>query len=162
MIASIDSPSTSFVYNELFSRYIRGYDHLPAKSGITSNMLCLFLRYALTVCPAERSNEQKQKAESVPRCFDVLKRDFRQNPECYNARAVSSAIYSLTRSSFHVSLFAKRRAARERVSERADRPVRFVLPAARRRDRIRHYFHGFSDCWLSISFRRSSCASTTL
>ena len=34
----------------------------------------------------------------------MLKRDFRQNPECYNARAVSSAIYSLTRSSTRCDL----------------------------------------------------------
>ena len=46
-----------FVYNELFSRYIRGYDHLSAKSGVTSNMLCLFLRYSLTVRLDRRRND---------------------------------------------------------------------------------------------------------
>lgn len=46
----IENPSLAFVYNELYSRYIRDYEHLKTKSGVTSNMMCLFLRYTLTVC----------------------------------------------------------------------------------------------------------------
>ena len=46
----IESASLAFVYNELYSRYIRDYEHIKIKSGVTSNMMCLFLRYTLTVC----------------------------------------------------------------------------------------------------------------
>ena len=138
----IESPSTTEVYSALFSRYIRGYDHLPMKSGVTSNMLCLFLRYSLTV----GSEREVHSVEAAKRVDSALFRrvEARLSAESGVLQCSRGVVCDLLADAFEYSLrspFYHRRHPRKRVSERADRAVRRVLSAARRGLRVRYHFH---------------------
>lgn len=48
VIASSSTPESVSAGQKIFHRYIEGYDQI-AKRGVTSNLMCLFLRYAAAV-----------------------------------------------------------------------------------------------------------------
>ncbi|KAK8797893.1 hypothetical protein WA171_005422, partial [Blastocystis sp. BT1] len=80
----LTSDCANEIASEFYEKYIRNYDAISTKTAVTSNFLCLFLRYS--------SNNHKYSKL----CVDVIKHNFQMYPENYNSRALSSVIYSIS------------------------------------------------------------------